>query len=149
MDAFPQTSSLIAWKRMSVASPFIDTNVLLYLLSDDGKKADRAEETLVDGGIISVQVLNEFASVATRKVKMTIEEIREVLTAIRAACKIVPLTEASHDKGLEIADRYGLSIYDAMIVASALIAECKILLSEDMQDGQVFEKCLKIKNPFR
>ena len=134
---------------MSVASPFIDTNVLLYLLSDDGKKADRAEETLVDGGIISVQVLNEFASVATRKVKMTIEEIREVLTAIRAACKIVPLTEVSHDKGLEIADRYGLSIYDAMIVASALIAECKILLSEDMQDGQIFEGCLKIKNLFR
>ena len=134
---------------MSVADQFIDTNILLYLLSGDSTKADRAEQTLTHGGVISVQVLNEFASVATRKVKMTVEEIREVLTVVRAVCRIMPLTEATHDKGLEVAAQYGLSIYDAMIIASALIAECKTLLSEDMQDGQIFEGCLKIENPFR
>ncbi len=132
-----------------MAERFFDTNVLLYLLSGDSTRADRAEAALATGGVLSVQVLNEFASVAMRKIRMPLDEIREVLATVRALCKIVPITEATHDKGLEIADRYGLSIYDAMIVASALIADCEILLSEDMQDGQVFDGALKIQNPFR
>lgn len=134
---------------MSAADRFFDTNVLLYLLSGDAAKADRAEEALAAGGIISVQVLNEFAAVAARKLKMPIVDIREILTTIRAVCKIVPISEETHDKGLELAERHGLSIYDAMIVAAALLAGCKALLSEDMQDGQIIEGSLKIRNPFR
>ena len=63
-----------------------------------------------------------------------------------------PIDEAlklTHDIGLKIAERYGLSVYDAMIVASALLAGCKTVLSEDMQDGQVLEGRLRIRNPFR
>ena len=134
---------------MSAADLFFDTNVLLYLFSGDEAKADRAEEVLASGGVISVQVLNEFASVAVRKLKMSIVEIREVFTTIRAVCKIVPISEVTHDKGLELSERYGLSIYDAMIVAAALLAGCKMLLAEDMQDGQVIDGSLEIRNPFR
>ncbi len=134
---------------MSAADRFFDTNVLLYLLSGDEAKADRAEEVLASGGVISVQVLNEFASVAARKLKMPMAEIREVLTTFRAVCKIAPLGEETHDKALGLAERYSLSIYDAMIVASALLAGCKTLLSEDMQDGQIIENNLEIRNPFR
>jgi predicted nucleic acid-binding protein len=78
---------------MSVAERFFDTNVILYLLSSDDAKADHAERELSAGGVVSVQVLNEFASVASRKLKMSITEIREVLTTIRAVCAIVPLSE--------------------------------------------------------
>ena len=127
---------------------FIDTNVLLYLLSSDEAKADRAEETLAGGGVLSVQVLNEFASVASRKLKMSIAEIREALATVRALCKIVPISEDTHDLGLQIAERYGMSIYDSMVIASALLAGCKALLSEDLQDGQIIEGCLEIRNPF-
>lgn len=134
---------------MSAAERFFDTNVLLYLLSGDDAKADRAERDLSSGGVVSVQVLNEFASVASRKLKMSIAEIREVLATIRAVCTIVPIGEETHDIGLKIAERYGLSVYDAMIVASALLAGCKTVLSEDMQDGQVLEGRLRIRNPFR
>jgi predicted nucleic acid-binding protein len=133
---------------MSAADRFFDTNVLLYLLSGDDAKADRAEEVLASGGVISVQVLNEFASVATRKLKMPIAEIREVLATIRTVCKVVPIDEDTHDKGLEFVERYGLSIYDAMIVASALLAGCKALISEDMQGGQIIDGSLEIRNPF-
>ncbi len=133
---------------MSAAERFFDTNVLLYLLSGDDAKADQAEAALASGGVISVQVLNEFAAVATRKLKMPMAEIREVLATIRAVCKVVPVSEEIHDKGLELAERYGLSIYDAMIVASALLAGCKLLLSEDIQDGQLIEGSLEIRNPF-
>jgi len=134
---------------MSAAERFFDTNVILYLLSGDEARADRAEKELTAGGVVSVQVLNEFASVASRKLKMSIADIREVLATIRAVCTIVPISEETHDAGLQLAERHGLSVYDAMIVAAALLAGCKTLLSEDMQDGQVFEGRLKVRNPFR
>lgn len=134
---------------MSAAERFFDTKVLLYLLSSDTEKSDRAEQLLSAGGVISVQVLNEFASVASRRLKMSIEEIREVLTTIRAVCTVVPISEETHDEALRLAERYGLSIYDSLIVAAALIAECKTVVSEDMQDGQVLDRRVKIRNPFR
>ena len=133
---------------MSAAEQFFDSNVLLYLLSGDDAKADKAEEVISQGGHISVQVLNEFASVATRKLKLTHAEVREVLAPVRAICNVNPLTEETHDLGLQISERYQLSIYDAMIAASALAAGCKMLLSEDMQDGQIIDRKLRIRNPF-
>jgi predicted nucleic acid-binding protein len=132
---------------MSAAERFFDTKVLLYLLSADDFRADRAESELSASGVLSVQVLNEFASVASRKLKMSIAEIREVLAAIRAACKIVPLCEETHDLGLQVAERHGLAIYDAMIVASALLAGCRTVVSEDMQDRQILEGRLEVRNP--
>jgi predicted nucleic acid-binding protein len=133
---------------MSGADRFFDTNVLLYLLSADVAKADRAEAELSGGGVVSVQVLNEFASVTSRKLNMSIAETRESLSVIRAVCKVVPISEETHDRGLDIAERYGLSVYDAMIVASALLAGCTTVLSEDMQDGQLLDGRLTIRNPF-
>jgi len=133
---------------MSGTESFFDTNIVLYLMSEDVAKADVAEAVMSRGGIISVQVLNEFASVAGRKLRMSYQEIRDVLTSIRSACKVEPITLETHDTGIQIAERYGFSIYDALIVASALIAGCRILYSEDMQDGQSIDGRLIIKNPF-
>ena len=132
---------------MSEADSFFDTNVLLYLLSKDAAKADRAEALLASSGVVSVQVLNEFASVASRKLAMTIAEIREILSTIRAACAVMPLDIETHDLGLDIAERHRFSIYDALIVAAAVRAGCAILYTEDLQQGQVIEK-LQIRNPF-
>ena len=134
---------------MSAAERFLDTNVLLYLLSGDDSKADRAEGELNAGGVVSVQVLNEFASATSRKLKMSIAEIREMLATIRAICKVVPVSEETHDLGLQVAEQYGLSIYDAMIVASAVLAGCKTIVSEDMQDGQIVQGGLRVWNPFK
>lgn len=133
---------------MSVAEQFFDTNVLLYLLSGNEAKADKAEGLISQGGHISVQVLNEFTSIATRKLKMSYAEVREILAPIRAVCAVSPLTEETHDLGLQLAERYQLSIYDAMIAASAVVSKCKTLLSEDMQDGQIIDRKLRISNPF-
>lgn len=133
---------------MNGGDGFFDTNVLLYLLSADTAKADRAEEVLALGGTISVQVLNEFAALASRKLRMSWREVREVLAQIRAVCTVVPVTIETHEQALRIAERYGLSIYDALIVSAALLAGCKTLHSEDMQDGQIIERRLTIRNPF-
>jgi predicted nucleic acid-binding protein len=126
---------------------FFDTNVLLYLLSDDMAKADRAEALLAAGGVISVQVLNEFASVATRKKALDFSETRETLSTIRRACGVRTLDVDTHELGLDIAERYRFSIYDSLIVAAALRAGCSTLYSEDLQHGQTIEG-LTIRNPF-
>jgi predicted nucleic acid-binding protein len=133
---------------MSGGEDFFDTNVVLYLLSADPAKADRAEELLAIGGTISVQVLNEFVAVASRKLRMSWIEIREVLAQVRAVCVVEPVTIETHERALRLAERYGISIYDALIVSAALLANCKTLHSEDMQDGQVIERQLTIRNPF-
>ncbi len=127
---------------------FIDTNVLLYLLSADVQKADRAESILLSGGLISVQVLNELVNVAKGKLSMSWTEINEFLMLVRAMCGVEPLTEQTHDRGRQIAERYKISVYDAMIVAAALIGECDILYSEDMHDGLVVDGRLLVRNPF-
>lgn len=133
---------------MNAPDLFFDSNVLLYLLSGDAAKADLAEKLIQQGGHVSVQVLNEFASVAIRKLGMTPAEVREVLTPIRTLCVVHPLTEATHDLGLNLAERYQLSLYDALIAAAALIAGCTSLLSEDMQNGLILQKSLRVHNPF-
>lgn len=134
---------------MKEAKAFIDTNVLLYLLSADATKADRAEEVIQQaGGVVSVQVLNEFASVATRKLKMPMAEVRQILDTIRAVCEVVPLSEETHVLGLDVAERYRLSIYDAMIVSAALLSTSATLWSEDLHHELVVEQRMMVRNPF-
>jgi predicted nucleic acid-binding protein len=128
---------------------FFDTNVLLYVASVDAAKAAKAEQLTGEGGAISVQVLNEIANVARRKMGMSWAETHSFLSLIRALLQVHSITEDIHDTGLALAERYGLSIYDAMIAAAALEADCDILWSEDMQDGMVLGERLRIINPFR
>jgi predicted nucleic acid-binding protein len=133
---------------MSAAEPFFDTNVLLYLLSADAARADRAEALLAGKGTISVQVLNEFAAVTTRKLRMPLKEVRAILGTIRRVCSVQPLTVETHDRALDLVRRYGYSIYDSLVVASALLAGCDQLYSEDFQHGQLIDRRLRIVNPF-
>jgi predicted nucleic acid-binding protein len=128
---------------------FFDTNVLLYVASGDPAKADRAEELVHAGGTISVQVLNEITNVARRKMGFSWTETRAFLSMIRGLLPVRPLTIDTHETGLALAERYGLSTWDAMIAASALHADCDTLWSEDMQDGFVLGDRLRIVNPFR
>lgn len=131
---------------MNRSNAFFDTNILLYLLSGDPEKANRAETLLAKGGIISVQVLNEFAAVASRKLGLSYPEIREILQTVREVCTVNPLTLEIHDLGLHVAERCGFSLYDALIVAAALLAQCGTLYSEDLQDGQTIDGRLIIRN---
>ncbi len=127
---------------------FIDTNVLIYFAARDPAKAMRARSLLTVGTTISVQVLNEFTNVARRKLAMSWDETHEFLGLIRRLLTVLPLTERTHQLGVELAQHDGLSLYDAMIVAAALEAGCSTLWSEDMQHGRVVQATLTITNPF-
>jgi predicted nucleic acid-binding protein len=127
---------------------FFDTNILLYAVTANDSRLVIAAELLAKGGCLSVQVLDEFASIARRKMHKSWDEIRTALADIRALCEAAfPLTVATHEQALHIAERYGYQVYDARIIASALEANCDILYSEDMHHGQTIDR-LTIRNPF-
>ncbi len=128
--------------------PFVDTNVLLYLLSGDAVKADRAEALLRERIVISVQVLNEFANVARRKLGLEWGAVSQSLLDIRRFAEVRPLTIETHERSVALAKRHRLSVYDALIAAAALDAGCETLASEDFSTGQRFERQLTVRNPF-
>jgi predicted nucleic acid-binding protein len=131
------------------ASAFFDTNVFVYAVVQDDPRAQAAEDLIVGGGTVSVQILNEFADVVQRKAKMPWDEVRIAIENIKSLCPDpLPITTDTHQEALAIAEKYGYRIYDALIVASALEARCTTLYSEDMQDGQVIDHRLTIRNPF-
>lgn len=129
---------------------FLDTNVFVYAIIQDDARCHAAEELISAGGTVSVQVLNEFAAVVRRKANMPWGEVQLALESIEVLCPDpLPITLDTHKKALALAEKHAYGIYDALIVASALEAECTILYSEDMQDGQVIDRRLTIRNPFQ
>lgn len=126
---------------------FVDTNIVVYAYTS-GPKAVRATDVL-DNATISVQVLNEFANVAIRKLGYSSVELDEDVAAIRSQVSaICPVTEETHDLAREILFRYRLGLYDSALLAAALLADCDTFYSEDMQDGLVIADSLTICNPF-
>jgi predicted nucleic acid-binding protein len=126
---------------------FFDTNVLVYAFLDLEKRKP-ALDALAVGGIISVQVLNEFTHVAHKKRKRPWPDIESAISVLRLRFpEIMAITVITHQSALAIARDHNLSFYDALIIASALEAGCDTLYSEDLQDGRRFP-CLEIVNPF-
>ena len=131
------------------AEAFFDSSVLLYILSRSDPKSLVTARLLQGGGAISVQVLNEFANVASKKLHLEWDSIEDILAEIREFVEApLNLTVSMHELGLAIARRYKYSIYDSLLIAAALEAGCTTLYSEDMQDGQTIGS-LTIRNPFR
>ena len=134
---------------------FVDTNVLLYAQDkhDPDKyrvARDLLEDLWTDGvGIVSTQVLQEFYSVATRKLRppMTPSEARDVVVQYIDWCRIdtdpLLILSASH-----LAEEHTVNFWDALIVEAALRAGATELVTEDLQDGREFG-ALRVRNPFK
>ncbi len=126
---------------------FIDTNVLIYG-QEAGAKSETARRVILAGGVISVQVLNEFAAVLRRKFGLEWAVIADSLADVRTALDPVrPIGVEIHTSAVALARSHGFSFYDALIVASALDAGCETLLTEDLQAGRRVNG-LTIVNPF-
>jgi predicted nucleic acid-binding protein len=127
---------------------FLDTNILVYAHSERDDRTAVARQFLFEGGVVSVQVLNEFASVARAKLGFTWPQVQEAIDSIVILCPAPrPLSIDTHLRALELSKRYGFSIWDGLIVAAAIEARCSTLLTEDLQHGQMVES-LRIENPF-
>lgn len=132
------------------AKNLFDTNILIYAVANNDPRASKAEQLLATGGLISVQSLNEFVAVARRKLGMSWKATKEFLDVICVLCPDpAPISISTHKMALRVAEKYGYSIYDALIIAAALEAGCGTLHSEALQDGQVIHQQLTIRNPFK
>lgn len=130
------------------AEAFFDTNIVVYAFIESDARSAAADRILAEGGIVNVQVLNEFVNVALRKHALPWRDIRGSLESIRALCgEPRPLTGAIHEAGVAIAERYRYRIYDALIIAAAADAGCRTLYSEDLASGQVI-RGVRIVDPF-
>jgi predicted nucleic acid-binding protein len=127
-----------------------DTNIAVYALSNESGKAAIAAQVIDGAAFVSVQVLNEFASVAARKQGRSWAEIAEKTCELRAAVgAVLPIGADAHDRALRIAERYQLSFYDALMLAVALEGGARTIYSEDMHHDLVIEERLRIVDPFR
>jgi len=130
---------------------FFDTNILVYAFgakSIDDPRIDAAEHLVVLGGVVSVQVLNEFVQVCRRKAKLSWDQVVASLDVIKDLCgNAIPLTMKTHDAAVELSRSYGFNIYDSLILAAAVQSGCSTVYSEDMQHGQRIGE-LTIVNPF-
>lgn len=127
----------------------LDSNVIIYLADSNSGKRARSKALVAEGGWISAQVMNEVAAVARRKIQLAWPAVHELLALVRSFLIVEPLTLATHEQTLFLAERYKLNVYDSAVVASALLAGCDILWSEDMHHGLVVEGILTIRNPYR
>jgi predicted nucleic acid-binding protein len=130
------------------AKPFFDTNVIVYAFTSDDPRSEEAYALMQAGGVISVQVLNELVNVWRRKQGRGWAEVQNGLRVVKTLLDPpAALTVEVHDAAVVIARDHGFSIYDSLIVASALRAGCATLYSEDLQHSQTIER-MTIRNPF-
>lgn len=140
---------------MPETNVFVDTNILIYLFDiSDAKKHNAAKKLIADlqktnSIYISMQVVNEFSSAIISKISkpVSLDKLESYYDLFDDIFQITPLTMGNSRKALQLKTKYGFSYWDSLIIASALESECKTLYSEDMQDGQIIEKQLTIKNP--
>ncbi len=131
------------------AKPFFDTNILLYSVTADDPRSAIAKDLVAKGGVVSVQVLNEFVNVARRKFRRDWPQIEGALDTLRSLLEPpIALTVDVHESAVILARDHGFAFYDALIVAAASRANCRVLFSEDMQNGKRVAG-LTIRNPFR
>jgi predicted nucleic acid-binding protein len=131
------------------ANRFLDTNILVYAFASNDPRSAQAESLIAEGGVIGVQVLNEFTNVTRRKLRWQWDQIEASLAVVEELFgPVPPLTTAIHARGVALARERSLSVYDALIVAAAQDAGCQLLFSEDLQHGQKFGT-LTVENPFR
>ncbi len=132
---------------MSTDRFFVDSNLLVYLISGETAKAEIADEIFTRRPVISAQVLNEFTAVARLKYRLGWPAIEEVLQLAKASCDVMPVSQATHELAVSVAKTTSLRIYDACIVAAAELAGCDVLYTEDMNHGQRIGG-VTIRNPF-
>lgn len=132
-----------------VTLTFVDTNVLAYAYdADSGDKGERAREVLaeIEGAVVSTQVVLELFTVLTRKLGLTREAAEEATESLMDL-EVVATDARLVREGLRISRAHDISYWDAMIIAAAAASGCEVLLTEDLNDGQVIER-VRVVNPF-
>ena len=131
-----------------LAKAFIDTNIIIYALGQNSTKAHIVAPLFINLPFISTQVLSETANVASKRLALSVSEIRKLISSLEIMSSVEIISLVTIHAALNIRERYNYSWYDSLIVGTALEAGCETLYSEDMQNGQLINNSLRIVNPF-
>jgi len=127
----------------------LDSNILIYNHSlDYENKRLIARDFFKENPVVSSQVISEYLNVMKRNFKMQKLELMQLCSLWLEKCSVQPVILSTIKLAQDLVGKYDFQIFDGIIVAAALEADCDILYSEDMQDGQIIENTLKIVNPF-
>jgi predicted nucleic acid-binding protein len=137
---------------MSAPRAFFDTNVLLYMYGGDPSKRGRALELFREHGaagslLLSTQVVQEFYAAGARKLGIPRQELRNAAAAL-LDCPLIVVGPEHVRLAFKNEDQYGISFWDALIVAAAVYGSADVLYTEDLNDGQRYGAVL-VRNPFR
>ena len=128
---------------------FIDTNILVYSVSNDRTKRTVADTLLLKHDVVvSPQVISEFVAVTLRKKILPSQQTIAYATQFMQVFEVTAITRHTITSALDVMTRYQFSYWDSLIVSAALESHCPWLYTEDLQDGQSIEKSLTIYNPF-
>ena len=130
------------------AKCFADTNIAIYALDADVSLRNTALAILSRRPTISTQVVNEYLNVLLKKRKLDRASANELARALMTTCDVVSITPDITELAMILGEQHRINHWDAVIVAAALATGCETLYSEDLQDGQIFEGRLRVKNPF-
>lgn len=135
---------------MSAKAVFLDTNIVIYAYSVDQAQKYQIARALIEAGnaVISTQVLNEYCNSTHKKYPQMFDRVEQTLHELLAVLQVRDLMPSTSLHAVQLTRRYGYSYYDSLIVASAIEAECSVLVSEDMQNGMLIDDRLRIVNPF-
>jgi predicted nucleic acid-binding protein len=126
---------------------FLDTNLVVYAMTEQSGKADIANQLLRKSATLSAQVVNEASNVLSVKYKFSFSDVSTIALDLLELCDVVPVSDKTIRKAIDLRQRFSLSHWDSLIVAAACLAGCEILYSEDLQDGLSVDGTI-IKNPF-
>lgn len=136
-------------KPMSDRKIFLDSNVCLYLLSEDSQKKQQAEYLLaLPFTVISTQVIGENINVALKKLKLPPERVKNHIDFLLTSCELVTISPELQKRSIDLFIKYRYSFYDCLIIGAAQTSRCSVLYSEDLQNGQAIGSDLIITNPF-
>jgi predicted nucleic acid-binding protein len=129
---------------------FIDTNIFIYLYSEDELQKQTISQKAVDKYecIISTQVLNEFCNVCIGKLSQSTDEVELAITEIIEQCTVLLIENHNIKQALDIHKRYGYKYFDCLMLASAIDSDCRYFITEDMADGQIINNKITIVNIF-
>lgn len=128
---------------------FIDTNLWIYLYSDEerGLKVKHIVDGQFKNIVISTQVLGELFNVLTKKQFKNKDEAKDIVAEMSGTFRVAPINQSTVMSAIKLHKKHEYAYWDSLIIASALENNCKVLYSEDFQNGQIIDKTLKILNP--
>ncbi len=128
---------------------FVDSNIILYLFTDDERRKKIAATLFSKEYIISTQIVNENVNVCLKKLKLSKEIAyahgRDMLNSLT----VINIHPSTIKTAFDLSVKYGYGYWDSLVISAALENDCELLFTEDMHEGQLIEGKLKIKNPFR